>query len=159
MADGHTKRVCHLRAGRRDGKYLRLSRSGQPVIDQARVREHARLDGKLVVHSNDDAPNAEDTALGYKQLQRVEEAWRTLQSGLRLRPVYHYAPPLRIHAPVFLTVLAQLLERIAEQACGDTWRTSRIELKGIKLARLLSPNGTVCKVTDPSPETASRLKS
>ncbi len=94
LADGHTKRVCHLRAGRRDGKYLRLSRSGQPVIDQARVREHARLDGKLVVHSNDDAPNAEDTALGYKQLQRVEEAWRTLQSGLRLRPVYHYAPPL-----------------------------------------------------------------
>jgi hypothetical protein len=28
-----------------------------------------------------------DVALGYKQLHRVEEAWRSLKSGLRLRPV------------------------------------------------------------------------
>ena len=53
----------------------------------------ARLDGKFVVHSNDDTLSAEDMALGYKQLQRVEEAWRTLKSGLKLRPVYHWAPP------------------------------------------------------------------
>ena len=72
--------------------------------------------------------------------------------------MYHHAPH-RIHAHVFLTVLALLLERIAEQACGDTWRNIRDDLKGIKLAQLLSPNGTVWQVTDPSPETAKRLKS
>ncbi len=154
----HTKRVCHLRASGRYGKYIRLTRSGKPVIDQARVREQARLDGKVVVHSNDDTLNAEDMALGYKQLQRVEEAWRTLKSGLGLRPVYHHAPH-RIHAHVFLTVLALLLERIAEQACGDTWRNIRDDLKRVKLAQLLSPNGTVWQVTEPSPETAKRLKS
>jgi hypothetical protein len=97
-------------------------------------------------------------ALGYKQLQRVEEAWRTLKSGLRLRPVYHYVPH-RVHAHVFLSVLALLLERIAEQACGDTWRNIRDDLKGIKLAQLLSPNGTVWQVTEPAPEAANRLKS
>jgi len=157
-AEGHTKRVCQLRASGRYGKYIRLTRSGKPVIDQGRVREQQRLDGKFVVHSNDDRLNAEDMALGYKQLQRVEEAWRTLKSGLRLRPVYHHAPH-RIHAHVFLTVLALLLERIAEQACADTWRNIRDDLKGIELAQLSSPNGTVWQVTEPSPEATNRLNS
>ena len=147
----HSKRVCQLRASGRYGKYIRLTRSGKAVIDQARVREQERHDGKFVVHSNDDTLNAEDMALGYKQLQRVEEAWRTLKSGLSLRPVYH-------HAHVFLTVLALLLERIAEH-CGDTWRNIRDDLKQIKLAQLLSPNGTVWQVTEPGPEALNRLKS
>ena len=150
-AEGHSKRVCHLRASGRYGKYIRLTKAGKAVIDRTRVRDQERLDGKFVVHSNDDTLNAEDMALGYKQLQRVEEAWRTLKSGLRLRPVYHHAPH-RIHAHVFLTVLALLLERIAEQACGDTWRNIRDDLKRIKLAQLLSPNGTVWQVTEPTPD-------
>ncbi|MEE8301011.1 MAG: transposase [Candidatus Tectomicrobia bacterium] len=127
-------------------------------MDRARVKALARLDGKFVVHSNDDTLNAEDMALGYKQLQRVEEAWRTLKSGLKLRPVYHWAPH-RIHAHVALTVLALLLERVAEHACGDTWRNFRNDLKQIKLAQLLSPNGTVWQVTEPGPRAAKRLKS
>lgn len=61
-----------------------------------------RLDGKFVVHSNDDTLSTEDMALGYKQLQRAEKAWRQLKSGLKLRPVYHWAPH-RIHAHVVLT--------------------------------------------------------
>ena len=156
--EAHSKRVCNLRASGRYGKYIRLTKGGKAVIDQARVRERERLDGKFVVHSNDDTLNAEDMALGYKQLQRVEEAWRTLKSGLRLRPVYHHAPH-RIHAHVFLTVLALLLERIAEQACADTWRNIRDDLKRIKLAQLSSPNGTVWQVTEPPPNTDKRLKS
>ena len=140
--EGHSKRVCALRASRRYGRYLRLSKTGKPRIDQAKVKATARLDGKFVVHSNDDTLSAEDMALGYKQLQRVEEAWRTLKSGLRLRPVYHFAPH-RIHAHVALAVFALLLERIAEQACNDTWRNIRDDLKQIKLAQLSSPNGMV----------------
>jgi hypothetical protein len=102
--------------------------------------------------------SAADLALGYKQLQRVEAAWRLLKSGLKLRPVYHWAPH-RIHAHVALTVLSLRLERIAEQACGDTWRNIRDDLKQIKLAQLSSPNGTVWQVTEPSPHALKRLKS
>ncbi len=58
-----------------------------------------------------------------------------------------------------LTVLALLLERVAEQACDDTWRNIRDDLKQIKLAQLLSPNGTVWQVTEPGPGAAKRLKS
>jgi len=156
--EGHSKRVCALRASRRYGRYLRLSKTGKPTIDQAKVKAVARLDGKFVVHSNDDTLSAEDMALGYKQLQRVEEAWRTLKSGLRLRPIYHFAPH-RIHAHVALTVFALLLERMAEQACNDTWRNIRDDLKQIKLAQLSSPNGMVWQVTEPTATIAKRLKS
>ena len=156
--EGHSKRVCQLRASGRYGRYVRLSKSGKPMINQAKVKAVAKLDGKFVVHSNDDTLSAEDMALGYKQLQRVEMAWRQLKSGLRVRPVYHWRPH-RIHAHVALTVLALLLERIAEQACDDTWRNIRDDLRQIKLAQLSSPNGAVWQVTEPAPAAANRLKS
>lgn len=159
LPDGqHSKRVCRLRASGRYGRYLRLTWTGKPAIDRAAVAAAERLDGKFVVHSNDDTLSAEDMALGYKQLQRVELAWRQLKSGLKLRPVYHRAPH-RIHAHVALTVLALLLERMAELACADTWRTIRHDLDQIKLAQLSSPNGTVWQVTEPGPNAAKHLKS
>ena len=72
-------------------------------------------------------------ALGYQQLQRVEQAWRRLKSGLRRRPVYHWTPQ-RIRAHISLTVLALLLERVAEQSCTDTWRNIQADLREIKLS-------------------------
>ncbi|MDX1300267.1 MAG: IS1634 family transposase [Pseudomonas sp.] len=154
----HSKRIGQLRASGRYGAYIRLTKGGRAVIDKAAIRTKERLDGKFVVHSNDDTLSAEDMALGYKQLQRVEEAWRTLKSGIRLRPVYHWAPH-RICAHVSLSVLALLLERVAEQRCADTWRNIRDDLKQIKLAQLLSPNGTVWQVTEPASDAAKRLNS
>lgn len=156
--EGHSKRVCALRASGRYGRYLKLTATGQLIIDEAKVKAAERLDGKFIVYSNDDTLSASDMALGYKQLQRVEEAWRTLKSGLRLRPVFHWAVH-RIHAHVFLTVLALLLERMAEAACADTWRNIRDDLKRIKLAQLLSPNGTLWQVTEPPPGALKHLKS
>ena len=85
-------------------------------------------------------------------------AWRRLKSGLRLRPVYHWAVH-RIHAHIALTVLALLLERVAEHACGDTWRNIRDDLRQVKLAQLSSPNGTVWQVTEPTESARKRLKS
>jgi transposase len=155
--EAHTKQVCQLRASRRYGRYLRLTRGGLLRIDAAKQRAEARLDGKFVIHSNDDSLTPTDLALGYKQLQRVEEAWRTLKSGLRLRPVFHWAVH-RIHAHVALSVLALLLERVIEQACGDTWRNIRADLEQIKLAQLSSPHGEIWQVTEPSSDAAKRLK-
>jgi Transposase DDE domain len=154
--EGQSKRACALLNSARFGRYLKRSASGHPLLDPARIKAEARLDGKFVVTSNDDTLSPEDMALGYKQLARVEEAWRTLKSGLKLRPVYHWAPH-RIHAHVALSVLALLLERVAEHACTDTWRNLRDDLKHIKLAQLLSPNGTVWQVTEPTPAAAKDL--
>jgi transposase len=155
--ESHSKRVCQLRASQHYGRYLRLSKGGLLRIDAVKRRAAEQLDGKFVVHSNDDSLSPADLALGYKQLQRVEEAWRTLKSGLRARPVYHGAVH-RIHAHVALSVLALLLERVIEQTCGDTWRNIRAALEQIKLAQLLSPHGEVWQVTQSSPEAANHLK-
>jgi Transposase DDE domain len=156
--ESHSKRVCQLRSSRRYGRYLLLTKGGLLRIDAAKRRAAEQLDGKFVVHSNDDSLTPADLALGYKQLQRVEEAWRTLKSGLRMRPVYHWAVH-RIHAHVALSVLALLLERVIEQACGDTWRHIRADLDRIKLAQLSSPNGEVWQVTEPSGQASNHLKS
>ena len=154
----HSKRVCKLVGSRRYGRYLRVNKSGKLVVSRAAVQQAERRDGKFVVSSNDDTLSAEDMALGYKQLMRVEQAWRTLKSGLRMRPVFHWAVH-RVHAHVSLTVLALLLERVAERACGDTWRNIRDDLRQVKLAQLSTPDGAVWQITEPRPEAAKRLKS
>ena len=154
--DGHSKRVCALRSSSRYGRFLKETKKGL-AIDTVAIRELERFDGKFVVHSNDDTLSAEDMALGYKQLQRVEESWRTMKSGLRMHPVFHWAPH-RIHAHIAISVLALLLERTVEHACADTWRNIRDDLKHIQLAQLLSPNGTVWQVTEPSRAATKRLK-
>jgi hypothetical protein len=155
--ESHSKRVCPLRASRRYGRYLRLTKGGLLRIDAAKRRAADQLAGQFVVHSNDDSLRPADLALGYKQLQRVEEAWRTLKSGLQVRPVSHGAVH-RIHAHVALSVLALLRERVIEQAGGDTWRNIRADLDQIKLAQLLSPHGEVWQVTEPSPEAVNHLQ-
>lgn len=157
-AHTHSKRECGLRASRRYGKYLAATKDGRLRIDRAKVAAAARLDGKFVVHSNDDTLSAEDLALGYKQLMRVEHAWRTLKTGLEMRPVHHHAVH-RIHAHVAITVLALLLERVAERACQDTWRNIRDDLRQVKLVELIGPNGRVLQTTEPAPAASKRLKS
>ena len=153
----HSKRARVLRASERYGQYLTQDRQGRLAIDPAKVRQAERLDGKFVVHSNDDTLTPEDLALGYKQLAQVERAWRLLKSGLRIRPLFHWAPH-RICAHVSLTMVALLLERLAETACGDTWRNIRDDLRQIKLAQFLTPQGELWQVTDPLPAAANHLK-
>jgi transposase len=154
----HNKRVCALVANRRFGRFLRQTNAGKPALDQTALREAEKLDGKFVVHTNDDTLSAEDVALGYKQLMRVEQCWRQLKGGLRMRPVYHYKPE-RIRAHIAISVHALLLERVAECACKDTWRNIRDDLRQVKLAQLSSPDGEVWQVTEPRQDAAKRLKS
>jgi transposase len=156
QTEGYSKRACALRTSARYGRLLRETHKGL-AIDRRALAVQERFDGKFVVHSNDDTLTAEDMALGYKQQQRVEETWRTMKSGLRMRPVFHWAPH-RIHAHIAITVLALMLVRAIEQACQDTWRSIRDDLKHVQLAQLLSPNGTVWQVTEPTPDAAKRLK-
>lgn len=105
--EGQTKRVCERRASHRSGRYRRLTKSGLLRIDAAQPRAEERLDGKFVLHRNAESLTPADLAWGYTQRPRVEEAWRTLTRGWRLRPVLHGAPP-RLHAPVARSVLAGL---------------------------------------------------
>ena len=155
--DSHPRRACRLIASRRYGKYLRKLKSGELRIDRAAVKAHAKRDGLWVIRSNDETLSAEDLALAYKQLMRVEEAWRTMKSGLDLRPVYHRTPE-RIRAHVYLCVLGLLIERVAEKATGQTWRNIRNTLRTQKIGQLFTPNGRVFQASNPSTEVCKLYK-
>jgi hypothetical protein len=153
----HSRRKCELRASERYGKYIYSGEHGRLLINRHKVRQEKRTDGKFVVHSNDDSLTPDDLALGYKQQATVERGFRLLKNGIRVRPMFHWAPH-RICAHVSLTMIALLLERLAENACGDTWRNIRDDLRQVKLVQLLTPQGAVWQVTEPGRAAANRLK-
>jgi hypothetical protein len=94
---------------------------------------------------------------GYKQLMRVEECWRQLKSGLRMRPVFHWTP-WRIQAHVTISVLSLLLERIAELRVGDTWRNIRAQLERIQVVEYDHGEARVRQTTELRPEVESLLR-
>jgi len=153
----HSKRACELRTSARYGKYLRETSTGKLLIDRGAVEDAARYDGKWVITSNDDTLTAEDLALGYKQLLRVEQCWRQLKSGLRMRPVFHFRP-WRIQAHVTISVLALLLERIVEIRAGDTWRNVRAELERVKVVEYSRGEARVQQTTELRPEIEALLR-
>lgn len=153
----HSKRICALVTSERFGRYLRQTKGGLLRIDRGQVAREAKFDGKWVVTSNDDTLSAEDLALGYKQLMRVEECWRSMKSGLRMRPVFHSVPH-RIEAHVKLCVLALLLERVAEIRAGDTWRNLLAQLDTIKVVEYLRGEARVRQTTEVRPEVEALLK-
>ncbi len=142
--------MCELMASRRYGKYLKLGSDGIPRIDQAKVKQEARLDGKYLVKTSDDTLSAEDVALGYKQLLEVEDAFRSLKSTLELRPIYHRLAD-RIRAHILICWMALLLVRVAETRVGDTWRKIRAQLERIRIVEIETPDGRVVQRTEISP--------
>ena len=152
----HAKRTCALLASGRFGRYLRETSTGKLCIDRGAVAEAERYDGKWVITSNDDTLTAEDLALGYKQLMRVENCWRQLKSGLSMRPVRHFRP-WRIQAHVTIAVLALLLERVAELRGGNTWRNIAAALGQIKVVEYDRAEARIRQTTEVRDETAALL--
>jgi hypothetical protein len=143
----HTRAECALRDHPALGRWLRQTSSGRLVLDTAKIRAEARLDGKyLLVTSDPDLP-AEDVALGYKNLLEAERGFRDIKSTLELRPVYHRLEP-RIRAHVLLCWLALLLIRVAERRTGSTWPTLARELGRLHAVTLTGPTGTVTQTTE-----------
>ena len=95
--------------------YRKFLRSGgkQFAIDEDKIKEEARYDGKWVLTTNTDLP-ARDVALKYKQLWMVEDIFRSMKSLLDTRPIYHQCDET-IRGHVFCSFLALLLRQELEQ--------------------------------------------
>jgi transposase len=136
----HSKAVCALKSHSAYGRYVKELKSGELVVDSAKVKADEALDGKYVIYTSDPTLSAEEVVLGYKQLAEVEAGFRTLKTTLELRPIYHRLED-RIRAHVLLCWLALLLVRIAETTSGMTWGAMREELDEITLTRLATKDG------------------
>ena len=120
-------RLCAKRPLRR---FLRATAGRLVRVARAAGRAEAHLDGEFLLRSSAPTLSAEDSALGYKQLLRLDRGWRDMKTTLDPRPVHHRKQD-RIRAHVQLCWLALLLLpiRIAENQTGDTWRNLRRELQ------------------------------
>jgi transposase len=81
-------------------------------VDEDKIQEEARYDGKWVLTTNTDLP-AREVALKYKQLWMVEEVFRSMKSLLDTRPIFHKCDET-IRGHVFCSFLALLLRKELE---------------------------------------------
>src|SRR5512139_724522 len=113
-------------------KYLRVTEGEHFTIDEDRIKQEPRYDGKWVLQTNlADAPKL--IALAYKELWMVENLFRTMKSILETRPIYHKCDET-IRGHVFCSFLALLLKRALEErleAKGETWEWAEI-LRGLE---------------------------
>src|SRR5436309_3345885 len=69
-------------------RYLAATGPDHFRIDEAKLKEEARYDGKWVLRTNTDLDTAE-VALQYKRLWMVEAWFRSCKSLLQTRPIFH----------------------------------------------------------------------
>jgi len=147
IGDGEARRryvlVRNLEEARRDA----AQREQHLEALQHELERLKALDGKYLIQTSDDTLSSEDVALGYKQLLKVEAAFRTLKQSLALRPVYHRKEE-RIRAHVLLCWLALMLIRIVENQTGRTWRDVRSLFQRVHLIQAVSSDGTVLQRTE-----------
>jgi len=89
-------------------KYLKRTKS-HFEIDESKIEQEARYDGKWVLRTNTDLEPAE-AALKYKQLWMVEHVFRSTKSLLQTRPIWHKCDET-IRGHVFCSFLALVLRK------------------------------------------------
>ena len=95
-------------------RYLTSRKEGF-AVDEARVAQDARYDGKWVLSTNLDNLDAAQVALKYKQLWMVEDLFRTAKAVLDTRPIFHQRNQT-IRGHVFCTFLALVLRKALQDA-------------------------------------------
>jgi hypothetical protein len=93
-------------------------------IDQQAIEKDARLDGKFVLTTNTDMP-ADEVAVTYKNLWRVERTFREEKSTLAVRPIFHHRDDTSI-GHIVASFLALRLEvdlqrRLEERKVTTSW--------------------------------------
>ena len=93
-------------------RYLSSTGPDHFRIDEAKIKEEARYDGKWVLRTNTDLEAAE-VALQFKRLWMVEAWFRSSKSLLQTRPIYHKCDET-IRGHVFCSFLALVLRQELE---------------------------------------------
>jgi transposase len=107
-------------------KYLRAG-GKQFAVDEDKIKEEARYDGKWVLTTNTDFP-AREVALKYKQLWMVEDVFRSMKSLLDTRPIFHKCDET-IRGHVFCSFLALLLRKeLEDRLARKEWKLEWVDI-------------------------------
>jgi len=112
------------------------------TVNEAKVKEEARFDGKWVLQTDREDLTAEEVALQYKQLWTVEEMFRTVKTLLETRPIFHKCDET-IRGHVFCSFLALLLRKELQdrlEAQGDKleWAATLSDLAALQYTEVNS---------------------
>jgi len=115
-------------------------------IDEEKVAEEARYDGKWVLTTNT-ALCAEEVALRYKQLWTVEDIFRSMKTLLETRPVYHKCDET-IRGHVWCSYLALLLRKELQDRLAAVQPAGQAPLEWADIIRELEAVGEMEVLVD-----------
>jgi transposase len=126
-------------------KYLKSSGTTFQ-IDEDKIKEESRYDGKWVLTTNTDLSSRE-VALQYKQLWMVEQIFRSMKTILTTRPIYHKCDET-IRGHVFCSFLSLLLmkelqERMDKRGWQSEWADLVNDIEGLKEIKIGTGNKEV----------------
>ena len=121
------------------------------AIDERKIEEEARYDGKWVLRTNTTLP-AEMVALKYKELWQVEQAFRDIKTILETRPVFHQKDAT-IRGHVFCSFLALVLRKELEsrlEKAGHSfeWSDIKQDLQALQEITITEQNKTLAIRTE-----------
>ncbi|MEI3615058.1 IS1634 family transposase, partial [Pseudogracilibacillus sp. SO30301A] len=110
-----------------------------------KIKDDERLDGTFVIQTNEDKYGDEKLIKIYKNLNKVENAFRIIKHDLDVRPMYHWKEE-RVKGHVYVCVIAyflmQSIDYIAQQAgLNVTARTILHQLQRVHLLEIELPDG------------------
>ena len=142
-------------------QFIKL-RKDSVEIDYQKLRDAGRYDGKYLLQVSDPEVSTHDAALAYRELYKIEQAFRILKSSLELRPTYHW-----IEAHAFVCFLALLIARelelrlnrdtLPEDKRISSERAMRV-LGRVRASKLEFEGKTVILRTELNPEAEEILK-
>ena len=109
-------------------KYIKLDKGSKAVLDKDKVKQEARWDGFHGVITNVRDERAKTLLGRYRELWRIEEAFRVNKHTLKMRPIYHWKPR-RVHAHILICFLAYSLSFTMRKHLNDAglnWSIERI---------------------------------
>lgn len=130
-----------------DNRKAPLGFSLKYSLKTEKVASDEKLDGTFVIQTNEDQYNDEKLIKVYKNLNKVETAFRVIKQDLDIRPMFHWKEE-RVKGHVYVCVLAlfilQAIDYIASQSSlNQSARTIIQKLARIHLLEIKLPNGKI----------------
>ncbi len=95
-------------------KYIKAGKSETlPTLNSEKIERDEQWDGFYGIQCSNLALTTEEVINSYKNLWRIEEAFRVLKSSMNIRPIYHWNQK-RIKGHLVTCFIAFLLERTLE---------------------------------------------
>ena len=127
-------RVSHFVTNRNYKKYVMGQDKESPVLNEKAIEEEARRDGFFGVLTSVRSMSAKEILLQYKDLWKVEEAFREIKGTLRARPVFHWTDKRILGHLVmcFISYFCEAYLREVLRGSGVVLKSSAIDNKTIR---------------------------